>query len=147
MYDTEIDKKMDYFHPDGPFRLPDWRWGWAHRVLQRLPYLRRVWRDEWASRAVRYLRKSRQAAHPDAPELARFDPECHTARNIAYGDHRTIFELQLRVLAGQSRESMAESSGVSVNVIEAFESLFYDLRPRLLLEDYIYMLIVPYPVL
>jgi hypothetical protein len=147
MHDTESDKMMDYFHPDGPFRVPHWRWGWANRALERLPVLRSVWRDEWASRAVRYLRRSRHAVRPDAPELASFDPACHTARNIAYGDPRTIFEIQLRVLAGQSRQSMAESCGISVNVIEAFEALFYDLRPRLLVEDYIYMVIAPHPVL
>jgi len=117
-----------HFHPSSPLRLPCWRWGWANYLLETKLPVRRKYRDDWFNRTLKYLRASRRMDNPDHPRLARLDPELFAAHRLALGDPRTIFELELRVLSGQSYARIAECCLVTSQVIVVYEHVFYDMR-------------------
>src|SRR5208282_61288 len=125
---TQSTDPILHFHPSSPFRVPCWRWGWAHFVLEtRLP-VRRAYRDEWFDRTLRYVRAFRRTDNPSHPRLARLDPEIFASRQLACGDPRTIFELELRVLSSQSYARNAECCVVSPEVVVAYEHVVYNMR-------------------
>ncbi len=119
------------YHPQSPLRVPWWRWGWAHFVLEHKLRVRRAYRDAWFDRTLKYARALRRLENPEHPRLARLDPALFAACRLKEGDPRTIFELELRVLCDQPYVQIAECSGVTPEVIVAYEHVFYDMRSML----------------
>lgn len=126
--------------PRAPLLPPDWRWRVAqHHHARGTQRIGRPWRrDAGAGRAYRFLR-ALERCRDDAAHLrlAQREPDLFGAHAIYAGTSLAQHELRARVLAGETPQQIADRLATNLDVIEAFESLFFDVRPRLQARSYI----------
>jgi hypothetical protein len=125
------------FLPRNPFRPPDWRWQRAGQLAGPGARPRRL--DDDRVRRARSFRAALGKAGGDLRDrrLARSHEDVHGAYRIHHGEPRRRGEIEARLLAGQSDEEIAGRVGVEPQVVEAYESLFFNVRDRLESSDWI----------
>jgi hypothetical protein len=112
-----------------PFRPPWWRWGLAreHRRAGRLPARLD---DRWVRRARRVLSALAESGGDlDHPRVIAVDPAVVAAyRFHSSGDARLRAEVEARLLAGQDDAAIASRVDLLVDVVGAYDRLFFDVR-------------------
>jgi hypothetical protein len=125
--------------PIRPSGSPDWRWARASQLLE--PGVRRHRRDDgWVNRARRY-RAALARGHAGDPRVARADPAIHEACQLWRGLPRRRSEVEARLLAGQSDAEIAGKLNIEAGVVEAYESVFYDVRGGLGASDWVHLVV------
>lgn len=125
-----MDPRLPEWLPWSFFRSPSWRWvraSWLHRCGRRTsPRID----DDWVRRARRFL-----AANPDSvpnPRKRRkcADPAVASAVGLAREEtpHRR-WKVEALLLTSEPLEAIADAVGLSVEAVEAYALLFYDVRP------------------
>jgi hypothetical protein len=119
---------IDYL-PDSPFRRPEERWLRAQE-----PHSRGTYEDPWigsARDAITGIKRSSRLRAILAIQAAQAMWEAP--------DRRHRWELEARLLARQSTNTIAASMRLSVDVVEAFAAVFFDVRPRIQASDWIFL--------
>jgi hypothetical protein len=124
-----------FLHPHDPYRPADWRW-------QLATFFQRERMRVTRSRGGKYVAQAKNFA-------IAWDAASTTAdRYTVINEHKSLFEawsifmatgsvqngrweLEARLLAGQSYEEIANTAGIPVDVIEVYERTFFDVRSRL----------------
>src|SRR5262249_27245097 len=114
------------------FTGPAWRWersghllGHGRQLLQALDddLTWEAWRFRWA------LSRCRDDA--DREQIAREHPGLVQAHAVFTGELRKRWELEARLLGGDSAVSIAARCGISAAGVEAYRATFYEVRPHL----------------
>jgi hypothetical protein len=118
-------------HPHNPLRRPGWRWGRARALAEAGARPGRL-DDDWGRRAFRVAVALGRHGDPGHPRVAAADPALVAALSLhASPDPRLRFELEARLLAGQSDPELAGKVGVPEAVVAAFASVLFDVRSSL----------------
>ncbi len=129
--------------PDSPFRPLDRRWQLAAYFERHGRRPGRRWADPWVMRAWRYLRALRRAGAPELITPARRDPALIAALALRSGaEPFRRLAVEATLLAGLTDAEIASRTGLSEEVIAAFEALFFDVRARLEATDHIVFMVV-----
>jgi hypothetical protein len=125
--------------PDNPFRKPDYRWERARFLCEYGGPLSPKWDDRWIRRACDFQRRlAGFDGDVDHPRLTRLDPAILGAYRLRFKvDEHYRWQVEARIVGDQPASEIAARSGVSVKVIEAYESLFYAVRDRLRCIDWV----------
>jgi hypothetical protein len=131
------------YYPDrqrhSPTRSVAWRWYRAINLVKRGRHATRRRDDELTIQAVHYLRRV-QRYLDDASRHARLaaeHPSIYAAHQLhGDGDVKAV-ELEARLLAGQATDVIDSIVGVSRDVVETYEALFFNVRDRLHARDWI----------
>lgn len=129
---TEREAKSD------PFCPVDWRWRYAGQIVERGKRINRRRDDADCIAAVQYLRAMSRCT--TAAGIARAKSrwaDLAAAHELFLQCDPSTWEIGSRVLAGQSRDDIAQQCGVSVGALRWYESLFFDVRPYLRATDWI----------
>ena len=115
----------------------DWRWQRASLAASgEYPLSRRRDGDAWTSRAVRFLREHEACeSELDMAELSERHPVIYWAHDIWYtrddGGNPVRSEAEARLLADDTHENIARRLATDVEVIDAYERLFFNVKERL----------------
>lgn len=121
-----------------PTRVPHWKWLRAISVDAGGPKASKTLDGadgfKWIRRALRL--KRHHAAAGNRPEvlynLARLDPAIFWAHSIWAEDKQpTRWEIEARILAGETDEEIAKKVGCEPEVITAYEAVFFNVREKL----------------
>jgi hypothetical protein len=138
MFQRRAGSAVTAYYPDllrySFFRPTDWRWRRTRRLVERGHSFSRRRDDDETGRAVRYLRALGRG-HP-AAAMRQF-PDVHGARRLHEAGGRTRLVVQARLLAGQAPAEAARLTGVSPEVVNTYEALFFDCRDRLDARDWV----------
>jgi hypothetical protein len=121
----------------------DWRWQRAALAAAgEYPLSRRRDNDAWVARAVRFLRDHEACATElDQAELAERHPVLYWAHDLWYtrddGGNPVRSEVEARLLADDGVDNIARRVATEVDVIEAYERLFFNVRERLVNRGYL----------
>jgi hypothetical protein len=120
-----------------PRRPVDWCWRAAHRIIDE----RRSNRgNPRIVEAVRFLRALNRCKHDHSRDaVRRRRPGIAGAYRLHEQGGCPLWEVQARILAGQSDEAIALSCGVSAEVVDWYESLFFQIRANLDCHDWIHI--------
>jgi hypothetical protein len=123
--------------PNNPLRPPDWRW---RRATQ--PPRKRRRRgprdDDWVGRCRRFQAKLEKAGGDvHQARWARAHKDVLAAYLLRQGETRRRWEVEARVLAGQTDEEIGDRVGVDGTVIQAYEAMFFAVRTRLKCCDWV----------
>ena len=127
-------------HPDNPRRPVDWRWERARIALQKGISRRRD--DTWICKAARYKRDF-DNCREDTDWYALVDkyPDLTWAHDLATNngvEGGTLKSaLEARILARDDWDRIAKRARTRPDVIEAYEAVFFNVRPELDNEDYV----------
>jgi hypothetical protein len=134
---------MSSFNAKNPMRPPNWRW-------ERALYLRSAGRsrtngeDEWIRQAIRFqAAMERNPEAVDQMEVAEAFPDIYYASTLyrrpgtAEAKNPLRFAIEARILADQTDEEIAQAAGVDPTLIVWYEKLFFNVREKLLNNDYI----------
>jgi hypothetical protein len=137
MFQRRAGNAVTTYYPDlmkhSFFRPADWRWRRACRLAERGRSFARRRDDDETGRAVRYLRALGRG-HTVA--VRRF-PDVHGARRLHDGGGPTRLLVEARLLARQASADVARLTGVSPEVVDAYEALFFHCRDRLDARDWV----------
>lgn len=130
---------MGKYYPDivrfDPMRRLCWRWDRAHVLLERGMRFSKRRDDEWTGRAMRYLRterRSRRAGIPDAAMATKAEHfDIYQAQRLDADADAFTWIVQARLLAGQSGSEIGPHVLMDAAGVEAYESLFFNVRERL----------------
>jgi hypothetical protein len=120
-----------------PRRPVDWRWRRAALAASgEYSLSRRRDGDAWVARAARFIREQETCdTEIDTAELAERHPIIYWAFDIWYTRDDTgnpvRSEVEARLLADDRVENIARRVATDVDVIEAYERLFFNVRERL----------------
>jgi hypothetical protein len=84
----------------------------------------------------------RARGHAGDPRVARADPAVHGACQLWRGLSRPRWELEARLLAGQSDSEIAAKMDIEAGVVEAYEAVFYDVRDGLGASDWVHLSVI-----
>lgn len=122
--------------PDHPCRPPHWRWERARKLREmtkRLPTTGRE--DSWVIRCAQ-LQKKLDNAKDEVDRCIAYDEA--GPLGIAYDiwDDPGVMngskaEIEARILVGQPSDEIAQRLATSIEVIDAYESVFFNVRDRL----------------
>lgn len=132
------------FSSSNPWRRPDWRWQRALSFLDEgapRPSRRKDGPSSfnWIWKAIRFLRRYR-SIQTDLEELQLADeyPDLYWSYYVYRNTHNPQkHAIEAHVLARDSDFDIAQSCGMATKIIEAYESLFFDVRARLHHRQYI----------
>lgn len=134
------------FYEHSPFRRPAWRWNLAR------DYARRGLHDRaefpgWLVETVDFLR-----AHRLGKRTARIDhltscfPDLSKAFDLAREKTPRRWQVEARLLAGQTSEEIAHRCDLPAAVVENFEIVFFNVRDRLEARDWVVCSLIGSPV-
>jgi hypothetical protein len=112
----------------------DWRWELARHILDTRGWFARRFADEWVRRALDYLKAyCRCALMEDYLALGRNMPAPDGALELLVnGDFAlTKWLVEARLLTGEPLPEVARKSDLAVEVVEAYEALFFQVADRL----------------
>ena len=118
-------------------RPVDWRWQCAALAASgEYPLSRRRDGDVWVARATKFIREHENCeTELDMAELAERHPVIYWAYDIWYTQNESgnpvRSEVEARLLADDQIENIARRVATEVEVIEAYERLFFNVRERL----------------
>jgi hypothetical protein len=134
-----MDHRPTTWLPDSPFRSPAWRWeraNWLHDHGGRTD--RRI-DDAWVARARDFLAaRGRQAEARPSRRHRAHDPHIQAALDLWRADPPAPrWRLEARLLTGAPLDEVTRLCDLSVEVIETFHQLFFEVRPRLRATDWV----------
>lgn len=129
---------------NNPMRSPHWKWLRVLSIESGGPKASRAMDGadgfRWIRRALRLKRRHAEAAsRPMALyHLARVDGDLFWAHSL-WADEKqpTRWAIEARILAGETNEEIAKKIGCEVGVIDAYESVFFNVREKLANTEYI----------
>src|SRR5271157_3617153 len=124
---------------ESPFRPPDWRWRLARLSLEEKLPRRPQLRDLWVRRCAKFMRADRVRSRSCRPRrgLSSDHILSEAARIRFASDPLIAAELEAWILTGNHPELIAERCGLTVEAVEAYEVVFFDVRPHLQATSYI----------
>ena len=124
-----------------PFRPPSWRWGLANRLLtERLPR-RPETQDPWVQRIVKHLRSIQGVE--SSRRHGRCDRLIAEAAAIRFAPDPLIrSELEAWILTGEPVGDVAKLAGYGLDVVEAYEQSFFDVRHKLNAPSYVLHVVI-----
>lgn len=133
------------FSRDNPLRKVSWRWERAGLVVDNtLPPSRKRDTDSWVAKAVKFRRRYDACLDQiDFALLSEAEPGIFWAHRLWATDPRNAYEiglkheLEARLLAECDDEQIEERMGLGPATIEAYEKLFFNVRPKLKHQGYI----------
>jgi hypothetical protein len=138
---TEV-SPSDYL-PHSVFRSPSWRYLMAQQPEPRTK-IRLSVEDELVVRARRHL--AFKTSPPDRPSLnsvSQFDPAIEAAVELSreqQPERRNL--LQALLLTSEPLQVVADQAGLSLATVEAFHSLFFDVRAHLSARDWVQVRVI-----
>jgi len=121
-----------------PFRVPNWRWCRAGRLLDAQSIPRTDDNDADVLAAIRFQRRIREGKRVDSDEEIAYS----LSNNQSYEIFR--WEIEARLISGQSDEEIAERMGMRERAVARYESWFYNVRDKLDVHSYLFnMLVLP----
>ena len=121
----------------------DWRWQRAALAATgEYPLSRRRDGDAWVARATRFIRAHDNCnTELDLAELADQHPVIYWAHDIWYthddGGNPVRSEVEARLLADDQRDNIARRVRTEVEIIEAYERLFFNVQESLVNRGYL----------
>jgi len=134
---------------ESPFRPVDWRWRLAQRSLvEKMPRLPET-RDPWVRRIAKYLRANQEQSTSSRPrKRSSFDYVLGEAARIRFASDPLIAaELESWILTGNHPGLIAARCGLTVEAVEAYEVVFFHVRPHLQATSYILHRIIGPPII
>jgi hypothetical protein len=136
---------MAHYYPDlvriDPMRRLSWRWDRASLLIEKGSRFSKRRDDEWTGRAMRYLRARSRSYRAGVPSTAiMVKPEhsdIHQARQLDAADDVLTWVVQARLLARQTGSEIGPLVSMDAAGVEAYESLFFNIRDRLEAKVYI----------
>ncbi len=125
---------LAYYRRFVPRRRLDWRWHWAGQLLKCGEEPDPVYDDDWTRRAFDYQRLVDE--HP-AEFLAETMPDIHAALQLNTTGGIRRWELDARILARESPETIQSKTGIAATVIECYEAMFFNVSSRIDCASYI----------
>jgi hypothetical protein len=128
---------LQTYSPKNPRRPVDWRWQRAALAASgEYPLSRRRDGDVWVARATKFIREHENCeTELDMAELAERHPVIYWAYDIWYTRDDTgnpvRSEVEARLLADDQIANIARRVATEVEIIEAYERLFFNVRERL----------------
>lgn len=119
-----------------PFRRPDWRWVVAEHLVDGGGEPDQASHDDWIARARNYLHYGPCVLAETLGEDSDSWRAVHDATSFR-ANLLPRFELEARLLTGDTCERIADRFGADAATIEAYEKLFFDVRDRLGQRSYI----------
>jgi hypothetical protein len=118
---------------------PDWRWQWACAIQDR-SQSRRSSDPAW----LPLLLALAERAHPSGNTLSELPVPAILlqALELYQSQGQLVWELEARILAGQTDQEIEEATAVPAAVIAAYEHAFFNVRNRLEAEDYISIVVI-----
>ena len=112
---------------ESPFRPVDWRWRLAQRPLKEKLRGRPETRDPWVRRCAKFMRAECVRSQSCRPRRrASSDPILSDAARVRFAtDPLVAAELDAWVLAASHPEFIAERCGLNVEVVAAYEAVFF----------------------
>ena len=132
-----------------PYRRPDWRWQLASRLhVDRRLRRRPEFKDPWVQRVQRVLQTHRRGARSRSRRREEtFVEVVHRACQIHFNrDPLVPAEVQAWILSGSAPAMIADRCGLPVDVVVAFEKLFFDVRHRLEAVGYVLHVVIGPPI-
>jgi hypothetical protein len=129
-------------------RPPDWRWRLARLSLKNKLPCRPQLKDAWVRRCAKFMRADRVRSTSCRPRrgLSSDHILSEAARIRFASDPLIAAELEAWVLAASRPEFIAERCGLSVEVVAAYEAVFFDVRPYLDATGYIFHRVIGRPI-
>ena len=125
------------YSPKNPRRPVDWRWQRAALAASgEYPLSRRRDGDVWVARATKFIREHESCeTELDMAELVERHPVIYWAYDIWYTQNESgnpvRSEVEARLLADDQIANIARRVATEVEIIEAYERLFFNVRERL----------------
>jgi hypothetical protein len=133
---------MDHFTraTQNPFSPPSWRWDLAGK--QPAQGRRSIGADDdWILLEARRYRAA-VASGSSAAFLTKRWPVLHQAVLLAEAEGPRRWEIEARLLAGQTSEEIGAACAYDPAVVDAFADLFFDIRPNLDSVDWISLQVI-----
>lgn len=134
---------------DNPQRAPHWRWLRATQIdAGGLKTSRRIDGPlgfKWIRRAVAMKRRYEQFIHNPAKlySLSQYDAALFWAHSIWIEDKMpTRWAIEAHILADEPADKIAQRVGSDPKVIEAYESVFFDVREKLNNREYVLNVVI-----
>jgi hypothetical protein len=129
--------------PASPYCPVDWRWRRAEGILQGLLPTPGRRADRWVRRALRFQHSHAEMGDSSCPKRARKDPAVLGALQLNSSiEPGPRLQLEARVLARQTTGEIAARLGFSIEIVEAYQNLFFDVRDRLGESSYIMAVVI-----
>jgi hypothetical protein len=131
-----------------PHQKPFWRWERARWLIENRGTRRKaakLFNDEYSVEAIRFIRKyNRCADQLDYFDLSLEKPGLFWAHKIFQAmDQKSVrWEIEARLLTGQTCEEIAYSVKSTASVIEHYEALFFNVQPYLEHKGYIVQTVI-----
>src|SRR5262245_44912699 len=122
-----------------PFRPPDWRWRRAEHLVAAGRYYCRRRDDEATGRAVHYLRALTRGRGVLPAKVAKLYADIHAAHRLFERGGQARVVVEARILARQTPGEVAWLTALPVEVVRAYEALFFDCRPFLGARDWVFL--------
>jgi hypothetical protein len=126
-----------------PRRPVDWRWQRAALAASgEYPLSRRRDGDPWVARAIKFIREHENCeTELDMAELSERHPIIYWAHDIWYtrddSGNPIRSEVEARLLADDQVSNIARRVATDIEIIEAYERLFFNIRERLFNRGYL----------
>jgi len=122
-------KAREWLERKNPLRRVDWRWRTACLIVSKGRRVSRKRDSAPILEAVQFLRTlERNPGDPGLQSVTRKWPTLGEAYDVAQGNPRRRWEIQARLLAGETDQAIALTSGLSVEAVALYESLFFGVR-------------------
>ena len=128
-------------HPKNPIPPADRRWRIAELVARGFTPWAADLEDPWVRRAVTYL-QTPPAAGTGTEQLAADLADVDAALQVHKGEKLTRGTLEARILARLRADQVAAACGLTVEAVQAYEALFFDVREHIAFPDYLIPVVV-----
>jgi hypothetical protein len=128
-------------HPKNPIPPVHRRWRIAELVARGFTPWAADRADPWVRRAVTYL-QTPPAAGTGTEQLAADLADVDAALQIHKGEKLTRGTLEARILARLPVDQVAAACGLTVEAVQAYEALFFDVRSHLAYPDYLIPVVI-----
>jgi hypothetical protein len=138
MFDMVAAVSLSDILPHSPFRSPAWRSLLAQQPEPRTK-LRRTIEDEWVGRARKHLASTTSPANRQDLNCApQFDRAIQGAIELSHEEQTERRNLlQALLLTAEAIEIVADQAGLPLATVEAYDALFFDVRPHLNARDWV----------
>lgn len=123
--------------PGNPFRRPRWRWNRALYLANGAQPAGPDIDDDWVMRATTYLAVGSGAHRPSCKPRQPNDPVVAAAASYWNENSEVRWRLEALALANEAPDAIAEQCGLPIDVVDAYEAIFFDARRCLAARDWV----------